>query len=325
MKKNIIILLIILIVPLLSGCQQNREPISKTGLYFDTVITITTYDSTNENLLEECFSLCSQYENMLSKTIENSDVWKINNSNGQPTYVSSETIKLLNEALYYSKLTQGKIDPTIDPLSSLWDFTSSKHVIPSDILIKEALSHVNYENIIIKGNYVTLLDAEASIDLGFIAKGYIADKLKELLLENNVASALINLGGNILVIGSKPQGDPFHIGIQKPFDAQNASIASIAVINTSVVSSGVYERYFELDGKVYHHLIDSKTGYPRENNILGVTIISQSSLQADALSTSCFMLGVDEGMELIESLDDVEAIFITDDFKLHYSTGAITE
>ena len=130
---------------------------------------------------------------------------------------------------------------------------------------------------------------------------------------------MINLGGNVLTIGGKPDDTPFHIGIQKPFAEQNETITSIPVTDRSVVSSGVYERYFKKDGKIYHHLLDSATGYPKENNLLSVTILSDSSADGDALSTTCFTLGLEKGMELINRLDNVDAIFVTDDYQLHYS------
>ena len=159
------------------------------------------------------------------------------------------------------------------------------------------------------------------MDLGFIAKGFIADRLKESLLEKGVESALINLGGNILAVGSKPDGSPFEIGVRKPFDTQNTALTTLSLSDRSLVSSGVYERYFEKDGKRYHHLLDPFTGYPVENGLLGVTILSSSSMEGDALSTTAFVLGPEEGMALIESLPDTEAVFITEDYKLHYSSG----
>lgn len=321
-KKKIIVLLIItLLVLSLSGCAKNQEPITKTGLYFNTVVTLTIYNQAKSDVLEDCFSLCTKYENMFSKTVSGSDVYNINHANGRPTTVSDETIYLLQTILYYSDLTDGVIDATIAPLSELWNFTGDNPSAPADSEIKKLLPHVNYRNIVISGNTVTLLDSEATVDLGCIAKGYIADQLKKFLLSHNVDSALINLGGNILAVGDKPDGTPFRVGIQKPFADQNEPITTLTVNDLSVVSSGVYERYFYENNICYHHLLDTKTGYPKETDLLGVTILSKSSTTGDALSTTCFLLGLEDGMELIEQLDEIEAIFITADYQLHYSSG----
>lgn len=314
-------------VMFINGCGVSREPVSRSGFYFDTVIQITVYDSRKADCLDECMKLADKYEKMLSTTVEGSDIWNINHSKGQPVVVSDETRDLLETALYYCELTQGRIDLTIEAVSELWDFHSEKKDdisstrVPDAEIIGEALKHVDYHNLHIDGNTVTLKDPEASISLGFIAKGFIADKIKEYLLSQDVKSAIINLGGNLLAVGTKPDGTPFKFGIQRPFDEQGAIIDSLSVTDAALISSGVYERYFYQDDVLYHHILDSFTGYPVQNNLLGVTILSDSSMTGDALSTSCFVLGLEDGMELIESLDGVEAVFITQDYELHYSGG----
>ncbi len=313
---------ILLCAALLLGCSRNIDPISKSGLYFDTVITITLYDTNQEKYLDECFLLAEKYENLFSKTIETSDIYKINHSHGEPTIVDAETIFLIEKAIYYATLTDGKVDPTILPLSDLWDF-GSRQTLPSDEAIQYATTLVNYENVLIDktNNSVTLLKENAGIDLGFIAKGYIADKMKEYLLSEGVEQALINLGGNILTIGNKPDGNPFTLGVQKPFAQTSSSIATIKVSNKSVVSSGVYERYFYEDDVLYHHILDTQTGYPVTNDLLGVTILSDSSMEGDAFSTICMCLGLEEAQKLIAKTHGIEALFITKNYQLIYSEG----
>ena len=175
------------------------------------------------------------------------------------------------------------------------------------------------------GNEVTLADDAAAIDLGGIAKGFIADKMKEYLVSQGVTSGLINLGGNVLVIGAKESGQDaggaYKIGIQRPFDETGQPIAAVQIKDQTVVTSGVYERYFEKNGRLYHHILDVESGYPYENELFSVSIICPSSADADALSTTCFALGLDQGMELVESLENTEAVFITSDYKLHGSSG----
>lgn len=336
LQKISIFLLLAMLIPLFNGCTANTEPISRTGFYFDTVIQVTIYDVKKEPCLEECMQLAETYEKMLSPTIEGSDIWNINHSGGKPVIVSDETVSLLKTALAYCEMTEGRIDITMETVSCLWDFHAEKSAsgtladsktsgtagrIPDETALSEALSHVDYHNVLIEGNTVTLLDPESRIGLGFIAKGYIADKLKEYLLSQNIQSAIINLGGNLLAVGSKPDGSPFQFGIQMPFEAQGTPIAALPVSDKSVVSSGVYERYFYQDDTLYHHILDVSDGYPVQNTLLGVTVLSDSSTMGDALSTACFILGADEGMRLVESLEDVEAVFIFNDYALHYSSG----
>lgn len=157
------------------------------------------------------------------------------------------------------------------------------------------------------------------INLGAIAKGYIADKMKEYLVEQGVKSAIIDLGGNVLCVGEKTDASPFRVGIRKPFADRSETAAIMEISDKSVVSSGVYERFFKKDGVLYHHILNPKTGYPYENNLISVTIISDESTDGDGLSTTCFALGLEKGMELVNSLSDVQAVFITDDYELHYS------
>ena len=322
-KKISIFLLLATLLPLLNGCGANTEPISRTGFYFDTVIQITIYDAKKEKCLDECMQLAENYEEMLSPTVEGSDIWNINHSGGKSVRVSDETAALLKTALTYCEMTEGRIDLTMETVSVLWDFhpDETTNRIPDQTAIEKALSHVDYHNLLIEGNTVTLLDPESQISLGFIAKGYIADQLKEYLLSQNIESAIINLGGNLLAVGQKPDGSPFQFGIQMPFEAQGTPITALPVSDRSVVSSGVYERYFYQNGTLYHHILDTSNGYPIQNTLLGVTILSDSSTMGDALSTTCFILGPEEGMRLVESLEDVEAVFITNDYALHYSSG----
>ena len=302
----------------LTGCiKPVKEPIERTGIHFDTVINLKIYDTDDISLLDECFKFCEEFEQTVSRTLETSEIYQINHSNGNPVEVSDITIELLQKGIEYGELTGGKFDITVAPLSELWDFKNNSGELPAPTAIDEALSHVNYKNIIIEGNTVTLTDPNAAIDLGGIAKGYMADRLKEYLTKQGVESALINLGGNILAVGSKPDGTPFHLGIQKPFDKQGVTITSVKTADSSVVSSGVYERYFKTDDALYHHILNSKTGFPYNNGLLGVTILSEKSVDGDALSTSCFALGLEDGMKLIQSLDGVDAIFVTDDYQLH--------
>ena len=306
---------------LLSGCSGLPRERSQTytDTLFDTVISVQIFDSVDEDVLKGCEKLCKKYDSMFSNKIEDSEISRINSAGGNPVEVSKETIKLIKKGIYYSEMSDGAFDITIAPVSSLWDFKAETPSVPSPEAIAEAVSHVNYENIIIRDNTVKLADPQAGIDLGAIAKGYIADRIKDYLEEEGVRHAMINLGGNVLAMGSKLDGSDYNIGIQKPFDETGEPITSVKISDKSVVTSGIYQRYFKADGKIYHHILDPNTGYPCENNLYSVTILTDSSLTADALSTTCFLLGYDRGMKLINQLDNVDAVFITNDNQIHYS------
>ena len=306
---------------LLCGCQSSKGQtgLTYTDVLFDTVISVQILDEADEEIINGCAEICKKYDIMFSRTNPESEISKINNANGQPVEVSEDTIDIIKTGIHYGKLSGGAFDITIGTVTNLWDFKSEEHIVPSDKSLKAATSKVNYKNIIIKDNTVQLTDSAMMIDVGALAKGYIADRLKDYLLENAVEHALINLGGNVLAVGNKPDGSDFNIGIQKPFDETGQPITSVKLNDQTVVTTGIYQRYFELDDTLYHHILDPGTGYPCTNNLYSVSIVTDSSLDADALSTTTFLLGLEKGMELINSLDGVEAIFITDNMELHYS------
>ena len=323
MKKAITLFCIVCL--LLSGCSAKQsEPIQKSTLAFQTLVTITLYDSQSVEILDHCLAMCEAYEKLFSNQIEGSDIYRINHADGNPVTVSSDTIYLLNKAINYSELSQGAFDITISPLTSLWNISEGNTIVPPETAIKEAISHIDYHSVIIDedSSTVTLTDPYAQIDLGAIAKGYIADQLKEYLCSCGIKSAIIDLGGNILAIGQNPQNRDFVIGIQEPFSQTGKPIALCNIHDKSVVSSGIYQRYFEANGVLYHHILNPKTGFPADTGLNGVSIICSSSTDADALSTICMLLGKKDGLALINSLDETEAIFITTNNELFYSEHA---
>ena len=315
-----------LLLALVSLCGCAKQEVSDTEFLLNTVSSITIYEKTNkkssQHIIEECFALCRDYENMLSKTVKTSDISKLNNAEGKPVEVSEETAQLISLAVKYSVLSDGKFDITVDPAADLWNFNGENPSVPSDSDIEEAAKKINYKNIEIDGNTVTLKGEGTKIDLGGIAKGYIGDKAREFLIENGVKRAIINLGGNILLISPEDGEKTFTVGIQKPFAQQGELYGTVKLKNGTVVTSGIYERYFEEKGKIYHHILDTSTARPVENNLYSVTIIAENSADADALSTTCFALGAEKGKELIESLKNTEAVFITNDYKCITTSGA---
>lgn len=242
---------------------------------------------------------------------------------GTITFSVSELLaQIIQKGLEYAEKSEGRFDICIEPVTSLWNFQADAPKVPDEKDIKKALPYIDYQKVSLEGQELSFQMPGMGLDLGGIAKGFIADDLKAYLKKNGVKAAVINLGGNVLCIGSKEGNTPFQIGVQQPFAERDKTVAAVAVKDMSVVSSGIYERYIKTkDGKFYHHIIDPKTGYSYDNDLLGVTILSKKSVDGDGLSTTCFAYGKKKGLEFINSLDDVYAMFITKDEKVWYSDG----
>ena len=326
MKKQTaaVVLTLAMAIALRQDIQAASGPLAqRTGFYFDTVISVALYDTDDETILDDCFSRMAYYESILSRTREGSDIWNINHAGGESVEVADETAEVITRALEYCELSGGAFDITIAPVVSLWDFhEDAVPALPDVEELREALSHVDYHCVVIEGNTVTLSDPEAEIDLGAIAKGYISDGLRDVITQRGSSSALINLGGNVLAVGAKPDASPFVIGIRRPFGETAYDLCTtVDVSDCSVITSGTYERYFLLDGELYHHILDPDTGYSIQNGLSSVSILSEDGTDGDALSTTCFILGEEKGLELIESLDGIEALFIHEDETMRSSSG----
>lgn len=286
------------------------QPPQNTAFAMDTVISADIRGLSRgktKKLLKESFALCDKYERELSRTVPGNPVNRLNN--GETVAVSAETLALLEKGVEYSRLSGGAFDITIMPLVALWDVRITQTQAPPEAEIRRAREMVCYGNIVMDGGEVSLRGG-AKIDLGGIAKGYIGDRMKEYLISQGCESAIINLGGNVVTIGARDDGKPWAIGVQKPFANQGETAAILRVKDKSVVTSGRYERYFMTGGTVYHHILDPKTGRPAENELDSVTIVHDLSADADALSTACFVLGPEAGMELLNSLPGAEGLFI---------------
>ena len=299
-----------LVLLLLCGCNSGKTENSETRFLLDTVCTVTA--DCGDDIINGAFSLCENLEHTLSKTLKDSDVYKLNNTEGFVS-VSEDTLKTVERALYYGELSGGKFDITVAPVSALWDFKNQ--VIPSRDEISEALQNVDYHSVEIKNGEIALNGSQ--IDLGGIAKGYIADKAAEYLKGKGVKKALVNFGGNIRTVGR------YNIGIKKPFD--DSVIASIELSDKCAVTSGIYERYIQKDGKIYHHILDPKTGYGVENELAAVTVIGEKALDCDALSTVCMLLGTEDGLKIINNAAGTEAVFIDRENNITLSSGLYRE
>ena len=292
---------------------------TRVGFYLDTVITLTAYTDRPE-LLEKGLELCGEYEKKLSRTIEGSDVWRINHADGETVTVFPETAEILQTAVQVSEWSDGAFDISIAPASVLWDFTSGEQKIPEAEEIEAAAGKIDYRKILIEGCDVTLPEG-MMIDLGGIAKGYIADAVRKYLEGEGIRSAILNFGGNIVAIGLKPDGSPWKVGIQDIDGATGETMTISLNYGGSTVTSGIYERGFTVDGITYHHILSSETGWPVQNELASVTIFTDSSMLGDALSTAAFALGTEKGARLIESIDGAEALFIARDRKASGTSG----
>ncbi len=292
---------------------------SITLFVFDTVVQISAQCS--QELLNKVSERCTYFENKFSRTVEGSDIWNINKAKGATVEVAAETAECITRALEFSEASGGLFDITIGAVSSLWDFVEG--VKPTDEQIAAALPHVGYGCVEVDGNNITLSDPDAMLDLGGIAKGYICDDLVRMLSEGGCANASLSLGGNVYVMGMSFDGDEWNVGVQDPNGDSNTVIATIPATDVSLVTSGLYERYFEQGGVKYYHILDPKTGYPVKTDLESASIRCESSTTADAYSTILFLLGHDAAKSLVDADDRFEAVFVDDAGNVTQSSGEL--
>ena len=343
LRKLNAMLLAAAMITALCGCGTagGPEPVAKDGYYLDTICSITIYrmadDQGNvkaaadmreeaEAAMDEAFDLCSDLDMLLSRTRESSDIGRINDAGGEWVEVSDYTIEVIQKGMEYSHMSDGAFDITVGGLTEQWDFHADQGEasLPDEEALAAATDHVNYRNIAIEGNRVRLTDPQTKLDLGGIAKGFIGDKMAELLESRGVVSAVINLGGNVICIGGKTDTDDFVIGVETPFSDRSEIIGKIDARDRTLVTSGVYERKIEVDGKTYHHILDTGTGWPAQTDLDAVTLIADKgrSGDIDALSTICLIKGSADGMALIESMDGIEGVFVLSDGSILTTSGA---
>ena len=322
-KKYILIFLIIISLFIFSGCSDNNEELPQaesSAFMMDTLIKMRAHGENAEKAVDESMKRIKEIEDLMSKTIESSEVYQINSNSGQKVNISDDTELVLEKSLYYAELTEGKFDPTVGRLVELWGIGTENAKVPTEEEINEALNYVGHNKLHLYEDQAMVED-EVELDLGGIAKGYAADEVRRISENNNIPSAFVNLGGNVLVIGRKVDGTKWRVGIQDPRQGRGNVMAIIECEDKTIVTSGNYERYFEKDDTIYHHILNPDTGYPAQPGLLSVSIISENSFDADALSTSVFIMGLENGMNFIENLDEVEVMFITDELDVYLSSG----
>lgn len=320
-------LLLIFSLGILAGCSKNNkssEPLSKSEILMGTVVTVTLYDSNDQKILDKVFNKVKELESTLSINENGTLVDEINQAAGSnPVKVDDDTYTVIKKGIEYSKLSNGLFDISVGPIVKLWSIGLPEAKVPTQEEIDERLPLIGYNDVELndKDKTIYLKRTGMMIDLGGIAKGYTADVISDMLTEEGVKSAIINLGGNVFAHGKKLNGDDWKIGIQNPFSERGGIVGTVTTSNKSIVTSGIYERYIEKDGVKYHHILSPTTGYPYENEIAGITIVSDTSTDGDALSTSVFAMGVENGMKFVNSIDGVDAIFVTKDNKVYITEG----
>ena len=296
----------------ISSCSNSVSYDTDSFFAADTFISIYAGKG-GQGSGNDCRALISDLENKLSKTIGTSEVYRFNESESGITDASEDTVSLveLSKELYSS--TDGAFDITLEPLISLWDITGGEDIVPDNADISSALSLRGADAITADGSTLIKSEPGIRIDLGGIAKGYMCRRCVEHL-RGSVAYGMVDIGGNIGVFGNKPNGEKWKIAIKDPFDT-NASIGYLTVEGGYVAVSGDYERYFEKDGKRYHHLFDPETGYPADNGIHEVAVYTKENGElGDGLSSALFIMGVERSLELYETDEyEFEALFVTDD------------
>lgn len=285
----------------------------------DTVMSLTAYGPQGEEALEEAYNEINYLDALLSTENVDSEVSRIN-SNGFGT-VSEDTELIVTEALKIYKETGGLFDITIYPLMKLWGFTSGEYHVPTDEEIITALEKVDASQIELKGNQLKL-DEGQQIDLGGIAKGYTSGKVMDIFREHGIDSAIVSLGGNVQTLGTKADGSSFKVGVRDPKSSYDEALAVISVRDLAVITSGGYERYFEENGRTYIHIMDTRTGRPAESDLESVTIVAADGMLADALSTSLYVMGLQDAKDYWRAhQDQFDMLLIDDEGQIYISEG----
>jgi len=277
---------------------------------FDTACSVG--GDTTQEILDAVARRCQDFERTLSRTIATSDIGRINAAQGAPVQVEQETADLINLALGYCQASNGLFDITIGAVTQLWDFKQG--IVPTQEQVDAALPHVGFDAVRVDGRTVTLADPQAKLDLGGIAKGYVADVLVSQLEEAGVTSGYVNLGGNVKVLGAKPDGTPWSVGVRDPSPdaSESSSIARVSLQGGSVVTSGLYERRFEQGGRAYWHILDPRTGYPVQSDLTSATVVSEQSIDGDGYTKPLFMMGKEQALAWAAEHTDLQVLLVDD-------------
>ena len=307
-----------------SACAKAPPPPARMEFALGTVCSVNLFEYGEHKLYSRIFQRLREIDQTMSArtgivNIGDSSLMEINQNAGiAPVKIGSGLLEVLEKAKYYAEISGGAFDPTVGPLVNAWGIGTESERIPEPQEINRALSLINWQDLIIDREQGTafLRQQGMELDLGAIAKGYAADEAVRIAQEAQAGRAIIDLGGNIAAMGARGSANhesPWRVGIQNPLGERGEYLGVLSIINKSVVTSGVYERYFESGGKRYHHILSTRDGYPVDNGLLSVTIVADRSIDADGLSTAVFALGFRQGLALLETIPGAEGIFVFDD------------
>lgn len=305
----------------------SKTPISRTETLLHTAVQIQIFHEGEsvEAAMDEVYAYMAEMEEQFSTNLEGSDVYRINQAAGEEAVVvDEETFAVVKQALSIAEQSGGKFDVTIGAVTNLWQIGSDDARKPSDEEIEAALEVIDYRKVTLDEDNLTvkLEDKGMVIELGGISKGYIGGRVKDILASYGVTTAIINLGGNVVVMGTSPSSDEgWNVGVQDPDEDRGQVVGTQRVTDGAVVTSGIYERFLEVDGVKYHHILDPKTGYPLDNEVSGVTVFARTSFEGDSYSTALFLFGIEEGIEFVESIDGLEAVFVDKNHGVYLTSG----
>lgn len=308
----------LLILCLLSSCAPAAAENTATFLAMDTVMSVTVYGPDGDAALEAVEEEIKALEGLLSVTDKGSEIYAANHSGGKPVTLSPETAELLSTALGLCAETVGALDVTIYPVVRAWGFTTGEYRVPEEAELARLLERVDYTRVALEGNSLTVPEG-MELDLGAVGKGYAADRVEALLRELGVDCAKLELGGNIHLIGAKPDGSPWRVAVRDP--SGEGYMGVLETDGGAVVTSGGYERYFVQDDITYWHIIDPKTGHPAESGLVSVTVAARSGVLADALSTALFVMGREKAEDFWRARRDFEFILIGEDGSVTVTPG----
>ncbi|MHB8170645.1 MAG: FAD:protein FMN transferase [Thermincolia bacterium] len=294
----------------------------ESRIIMDTLMEITAYGENGSPAVEMAFDEIHRINGLLSRYDSNSEVTKINRFAGiKAVAVSPETFFVINKAVYYANLSEGAFDPTVGPLVDLWAIGTPQARIPPPEEINHVLKLVDFRQIILNEKTATIFLPKAGmeLDLGAVAKGYAVGRAVDVLRQNGIATAKIDAGGDIMVMGTKPGGQPWRLGIKHPRGKEKL-LATLTAVNENLVTSGDYQRFFMDQGRRYHHIFDPRTGYP-VRDLISATIVTGDPLLGDILSTAVFVLGPQKGLALTGEIKGTGVIMVTPEGKVLLSPG----
>ena len=314
--------LVCLVLMTVTGCGSTPISEKETAEIFamDTIMDLTVYGESASELLTEARQLVQKYERLFSVNTRTSDVAKLNQSSGRAVQVSPETYELIQKSIEISKKTEGLFDISIYPLVRAWGFTKEEYRVPEPEELGRLLEKVDASKIRLEPDNRVTLPEGMEIDLGGIAKGYLSQKLTELFREGGAQAAVVSLGGNVQTFGKKPDGAPFIVGITDPSDGTSL-LGTVQVGEKAVITSGSYQRYFERDGKVYHHIIDKRTGAPAQSDLTSVTVIGGDGVTADSLATALFVMGKERAVQYAASHPEIQLVLVDTKSQIWTSEG----